>query len=102
MSAGRKALLAELFEVVEAETPYGGRSVTYETVGSVWLKPGAVRQRQRAEGGTSATIETVTAEVRVDSRLVTERRLQFGGADWRIASSDTVGGRTILNLERMR
>lgn len=102
MSAGRKALLAELFEVIEAETPYGGRSVTYEALGWVWLKPGAVRQRQRSEAGTSATTQTATAEARADSRLTAGRLLRVGGADWRIALSEIVGGRTILNLERTR
>lgn len=102
MSAGRRALLAELFEAIEADTPYGGRSVTYDAVGWVWLKPGAVRQRQRSEAGMSATTETATAEARADSRLTAGRVLRFQGADWRIASSEAISGRTILNLERTR
>jgi hypothetical protein len=28
--------------------------------------------------------------------------LGFGGGDWRIVSGETVGGRAILNLERVR
>ena len=43
--------LAELFEAVEAETPYGGRSVSYEPVGSAWLKLGARRRRELREPG---------------------------------------------------
>lgn len=96
------AVLAGLFEAVEAETPYGGRSVTYEPVGYAWLKLGARRRRELREPGGVRAIETVTAEARADVRLAAERILRFGGADWRIRSGETVGGRAILNLERMR
>ena len=94
--------LAELFEAVEAETPYGGRSVSYEPVGSAWLKLGARRRRERREAGGVRAVEIVTAETRADARLEVGRVLRFGGADWRIRSGETVGGRAILNLERMR
>jgi hypothetical protein len=94
--------LAELFEAVEAETPYGGRSVTFEPCGSAWLKLGARRRRERTEAGVTRPIETVTAETRADARLAVGRVLRFGGGDWRIATGETVGGRAILNLERMR
>ena len=47
-------------------------------------------------------VETVTAETRSDVRLTVGRMLRFGGGDWRIVSGETVGGRAILNLERMR
>lgn len=33
-------VLAGLFQPMEAETPYGGRSVSFEAVGSAWLKCG--------------------------------------------------------------
>ena len=33
-------VLAELVEGLESETPYGGRAVSWEPVGSAWLKPG--------------------------------------------------------------
>lgn len=102
MSGGRRGLLAELLEPIEAETPYGGRSVTYETVGFVWVKPGAARRRQRAEAGTAVTDQAATAETRPDARLTAGRLLRFGGADWRIVAGDSVGGRTVLNLERTR
>lgn len=102
MTAARRALLAELLEPVEAETPYGGRSVSYELIGTVWLNPGGVRRRQRAEAGASVTDETATAEARADVRLTVGRLLRFGGADWRIVAGDTVGGRAVLNLERVR
>lgn len=98
MSPGKT--LAELFEPLEAETPYGGRSVTWEPLGSAWLKLGARRRRERSEAGGLRAIETVTAETRADARLTPGRMLRFGGGDWRIVSGETVGGRAILNLER--
>jgi len=94
--------LAGLFEAVEAETPYGGRSVTYEPVGSAWLKLGARRRRERTEAGVTRGVETVTAETRSDPRLKAGRVLRFGGTDWRIMAVESVGGRAILTLERMR
>lgn len=95
-------VLAGLFEGIEAETPYGGRTVTWEALGSAWLKLGARRRRETAEAGTARAVETVTAETRADARLTAGRMLRFGGADWRIVSGETVGGRAILNLERLR
>jgi hypothetical protein len=100
--SGRFKALAALFEAVESETPYGGRSVSFEPVGSAWLKLGARRRREVREAGGTRGVETVTAEARADARLTAGRVLRFSGADWRIASSETVGGRAILNLERMR
>jgi hypothetical protein len=94
--------LAELFEVVEAETPYGGRSQTYDLIGSAWIKLGAARRRDRSEASAATIVETLTAEGRADARLVAGRVLRFGGTDWRIAASERFGGRVILNLERMR
>lgn len=94
--------LAGLFEPLETETPYGGRSVTWEPLGSAWLKLGARRRRERSEAGALRAVETVTAETRADVRLTPGRMLRFGGGDWRIVSGETVGGRAILNLERRR
>lgn len=94
--------LAGLFEPLEAETSYGGRSVTWEPLGPAWLKLGARRRRERAEAGGLRAVETVTAETRADVRLAPGRMLRFGGGDWRIVSGETVGGRAILNLERRR
>ncbi|MFN3668410.1 MAG: head-tail adaptor protein [Brevundimonas sp.] len=94
--------LAELFEGVEGETPYGGRSVSWEPLGSAWLKLGARRRREKVEPGGTRAIETVTAETRSDPRLTVGRMLRFSGGDWRIESGETVGGRAILNLERFR
>ena len=94
-------VLAGLFAGIEAETPYGGRSVTWEPLGSAWLRLGARRRRETNEAGTFRAVETVTAETRADPRLTAGQMLRFGGADWRIVSDETVGGRAILNLERM-
>lgn len=94
--------LAELFEPLESETPYGGRAVSWEPIGSAWLKPGVRRRRERSEPGGTRTVETMTAETLSDMRLTTGRMLRFGGGDWRILSGETVGGQAILNLERMR
>lgn len=95
-------LLAGLFEGVENETPYGGRAVSWEPLGSAWLKLGRRRRRERSEAGGSRAVEGVTAETRSDARLSPGRMLRFGGGDWRIVSGETVGGQAILNLERMR
>lgn len=95
-------VLAGLFEGVEAQTPYGGLSVTWEPVGHAWLKLGARRRREKAEAGGQRAVETVTAETRADPRLTVGRVLRFGGGDWRIEAGETVGGVAILMLERMR
>jgi len=95
-------VLADLLEGVESETPYGGRAVIWEPLGSAWLKLGARRRREKNEPGGTRAIETVTAETRSDVRLAEGRVLRFGGGDWRIVSGETVGGRAILNLERIR
>lgn len=93
-------VLAGLFDGVESQTPYGGRAVSWEPLGSTWLKPGPRRRREKGEAAGARTTEVMTAETRADARLIAERVLRFGGADWRIRSAETVGGRAILNLER--
>lgn len=98
-------VLAELLQPTAAETPYGGRSVTYAPVGVFWLAPGARRRRARSEAGGERTLETLTAVTRVDPRLVEGRVLRFGGADWTIAAVDADDGRLSkanLTLERSR
>ncbi|RZJ42791.1 MAG: phage head-tail adapter protein [Brevundimonas sp.] len=94
--------MAQLFEVTEADTPYGGRSASYEPLGHAWLKVGLARRRARGEAGTEALAETLAAETRPDARLVSGRMLRFDGADWRVISGETIGGRALLNLERTR
>jgi len=93
-------VLAGLFEGVESETPYGGRAVSWEPVGSAWLKLGPRRRREKSEPGGARIVETLTAEARADTSLSPERVLRFSGADWRIRSTETVGGQAILTLER--
>lgn len=95
-------ILAGLFEAAETRTPYGGVAVSYEPVGSAWLKLGARRRRERSELGGVRVVEVVTGETRSDPRLIAGRVLRFGGADWRIQAAETVGGRAILMLERSR
>jgi hypothetical protein len=95
-------VLAELLQGVESETPYGGRAVSWEPLGWAWLKLGSRRRREKSEPGGARVVETVTAETRSDARLAEGRVLGFGGGDWRIVSGETVGGRAILNLERVR
>lgn len=93
-------VLAELVEGLESQTPYGGRAVSWEPVGSTWLKLGPRRRREKSEPGGARVIEVMTTEARADARLTPERVLRFGGHDWRIRSVETVGGQAILNLER--
>lgn len=93
-------ILADLFEGVESVTPYGGRAVSWEPLGPVWLKSGGRRRREKTDAAGARIIEVLTAEARADPRLVVGRVLRFGGGDWRIAGCETVGGQAILNLER--
>ena len=93
-------VLAGLFEGLESQTPYGGRAVSWEPLGSAWLKLGPRRLREKSEPGGVRTTEVMTAEARADVRLAAGRVLRFSGADWRIRTVETVGGQAILNLER--
>jgi len=98
-------VLAGLLQPVEAETPYGGRSVTYDSLGVVWLAAGERRRRERTEAGVTRAVETMTAETRADPRLVEGRVLRFGGGDWVIVAVDVaadVPGRVSVSLERRR
>lgn len=97
--------LAELFEATAEETPYGGRTVSFESLGWAWLALGARRDRERSEEGLARVVETVEAETRTDPRLSDGRILRFRGGDWTIRRIDPDGrrsGRTILRLERDR
>ena len=77
--------------------------MTFEAVGSAWLKCGARRRTERGEGDQRRAVETMGAETRADPRLAVGRVLRFGGADWRIvASQDVRPGRARLDLERVR
>ena len=74
-------VLAELLQPVESQTPYGGRAVSYGSLGMVWLKTGAMRRRDRSDGMAARSIEAMTAEARSDPRLAEGRVLRFGGGD---------------------
>ena len=95
------AIVLDFFDKLKSGTE-GYGSMSYEPLGLVWLKPGPVRRRERSEAGAGQVNEAMTGETRSDGRLTNGRMLRFGGADWRIVSGETVGGRAILNLERMR
>lgn len=98
-------VLADLLEPVEAETPYGGRVVSYEPLGSVWLRIERRTRRERTEGGAASAVDLATAETRADPRLSEQRVIRFGGADWVIAAVDgdpDRPGRVTLKLERTR
>lgn len=98
-------VLGELLERIEAETPYGGRAVSWEPLGMVWLALKGRRRRERSEADGPVATEVATAEVRTDPRLVEGRVIRFGGADWTIAQVDGDAerpGRSRLGLERTR
>ena len=98
-------VLAELLERVEAETPYDGLAVSYEALGSAWLRLEGRRRRDRTEAGLTSAVELAAAETRADPRLSEGRVIRFGGADWLIAAVDghpDRPGRVILNIERTR
>lgn len=99
-------VLAELFQPVEAETPAGGRSVSHEALGVVWLALGARRRRERNEEGAAPRgVETLEAVTRADARLTVGRLLRFGGADWgvrMVEAEKPSPGRVTLSLERDR
>ena len=95
--------LAELLERVEAATAQGGRAVSYEPLGVVWIAPGAVKRSVRGGGEGPAEALGMTAECRSDPRLSEGLLLRFDGADWRIALVDEAApGKARLNLERER
>ena len=103
MSGSR--VLAELLQPVKTQTPYGGRVVSYNALGMVWLTAGAVRRRDRSEDVGTRSVEAMTAEARVDPRLVEGRVLRFGGGDWAVIGVQAVDdrpGRVELVLERGR
>ena len=105
MSGLRARTLAELLDPVEAETPYGGRVVSFESLGVVWLALGARRSRERVEDEVARSVETLEVGVRVDPRLSEGRVLRFGGGDWtirRIDGDPPRPGRATLSLERGR
>ena len=96
--------LAELYQSVEQETPFGGRSVGLEPVGVVWIEILRRRRRERSEAGVEPRKhEAIDVESRTDPRLSVGRVLRLDGADWRIvliADDAPKVGRATLTLER--
>lgn len=96
--------LAELFEVVEAETPFAGRTRTLELVGRLWI---AVERSHRS-GSSEADeppVETLKAlaQARNDPRAEAGMRVEFDGAGWRLVHLVRDAprmGRMTLTLER--
>jgi hypothetical protein len=97
-------VLARIERPVETETPYGGRTVSYEHLGMAWLACGARRRRARSDGGQAArAVEAMSATCRADGRIAEGRVLRFGGADWTVRGVETAEtGRLKLDLERAR
>ena len=95
--------LAELLARVEGVTAQGGRAVSHEPLGFVWIAPGPVKRGVRTGGEGVAEALSLAAECRADARLSEGRLLRWDGADWRIALVDEAGpGRARLMLERDR
>lgn len=94
--------LAELLEALECETAQGGQAVSYVGHGWLWLDLGPRRRREKTEAGLARSVETLTATVRSDPRVVEGRILRFGGGDWTLAQVDDAArpGRSDLMLER--
>lgn len=98
-------VLATLHQPVESETPFGGRAVSHEPLGTVWLTPGRPIRRERTEAGMIRPVEGLIVEARADPRLAAGRTLGFGGGDWAIRGvrpQPDSAGRVILDLERVR
>ena len=99
--SGRR--LAELLTATETQTPQGGRAISFEPLGWVWLKAGSRRRRERTEAGVTRTIETMKVETRTDPRLVAGRVLRFDGDDWTVVVIERDAerpGRGNADLER--
>ena len=101
MTVGERRVLAELFAVTVADTPYGGQARTYDPLGTVWLAPGPLRARQRSGPDGQRRIEGRRAKAAPDPRLTAGRVLAFEGGHWRIAAVATVRTDVELDLERL-
>ena len=95
---------AELFQVVEAETPLGGRARTLEPLGRLWL---AVERAHRSgsSGGEEPPVDRlkILAQSRVDARVAAGICVWVDGADWRlthVVRDAPKMGRMTLTLER--
>lgn len=96
-------VLATVWRGTRSVTAQGGAVVFHEPVGSVWLKPGARRRREREDAGGGHVVETMKAQVRSDPRLKEGMQLRFAGGHWTLVSIDLSGvSRWTLEMERVR
>ncbi len=95
-------ILAEVLEGVEADTPYGGRSISWTEFGQAWLRPGREAATLRVDEGGGRVGQKLSAEARADERLAPGRVLRFRGGDWRIREATPRDGRLRLGLEAIR
>src|SRR5690606_31430297 len=98
-------VVASLVRPVEAQTPYGGRVVSYEPVGSLWLSLGARRRRERTDAGVTRGGGARSAAVRAGPGVEEGLVVRFGGADWGgvgVEADPKAAGRVRLSLERAR
>jgi hypothetical protein len=96
--------LAQVSAPVESETPFGGRTTVWETVGPVWLalKPPRFSERN-GEGQRPRQVEQREAEARFDPLVERGQRVSIDGADYavlHVAADAPMLGRMILTLER--
>lgn len=96
--------LAEVSAGSESETPFGGRSVTWEPVCVAWLAV-VSEQPDEARDGEEPPRERrrLTAETRADPRLARGQRVELDGVAWRLAhvlAEAPRPGRMTLSLER--
>ena len=101
MTAARRRVLAALYAVTVAETPYGGQARTYELLGQIWLNPGKVGGRRRGGPDGQQRIETQRVTAGLDPRLNAGRVLEFDGVRWRITGVAVGHADTDLELEQL-
>ena len=102
MSLSRR--LATLSAPSESVTPYGGRSVSWNEVATLWLdlRPVTRRQWTRPDGPPQTT-ETLDAEARDHPDAAPGQRLSVDGQTWRLVAVQRAlpaAGRMTLTLER--
>ncbi len=101
MNAAARRVLAALYAVTVAETPYGGQARTYELLGQIWLAPGKVGGRRRNGPDGQQRIETRRVTAGLDPRLDAGRVLEVEGVRWRILAVSAGPAETELELERL-
>lgn len=96
-------VVASLLQATATRTAQGGQVVSYESLGTLWLRLGARRRREKADADVARAIETLAAVIRADERLAEGLVVRLGGADWDLVGLKPEGpGKVKLNLERRR